>query len=75
MGLSYPVLSDEVLKLRPWSFDDLECVREASTDPAIPATTTVPALWTVDAGRAFIDRQGERITSGEGISLAVHESN
>ncbi len=50
-----------------------QCVREASTDSAIPSNTTVPAHWTVDAGRAFIDRQGKRITSGEGISLAMHE--
>ena len=67
------MLSDEVLRLRPWSFDDLACVRAAGTDPAIPSTTTVPVRWTVEAGRAFIDRQGERITSGEGISLAMHD--
>lgn len=67
------MLSDQVLRLRPWSFDDLACIREASTDPAIPSITTVPARWTVDAGRAFIDRQGERISSGEGISLAMHD--
>ena len=73
MPLIYPDLINEVLRLRPWSLDDLECVREASTDPAIPSNTTVPAHWTVDAGRAFIDRQGKRITSGEGISLAMHE--
>lgn len=73
MALNYPALTDEVLRLRPWSWDDLECVREASTDPAITSNTTVPDHWTVDAGRAFIDRQGKRITSGEGISLAMHE--
>jgi len=73
VALSYPVLIDEVLRLRPWALDDLECVREASTDPAIPSHTTVPTHWTVDAGRAFIDRQDNRITSGEGISLAMHD--
>jgi len=67
-----PALSDEVLRLRRWSLDDLDCVQEAGSDPAIPAHTTVPSLWTVDAGRAFIHRQGERAKSGEGLSLAIH---
>jgi hypothetical protein len=75
VAISYPdpVLSDEVLRLRPWSLDDLDCVREAGTDPAIPSHTTVSSRWTVDAGRAFIDRQGKRVESGEGISLAMHD--
>jgi ribosomal-protein-alanine N-acetyltransferase len=74
VALSYPdpLLSDEVLRLRPWSFDDLDCVREAGTDPSIPPGTTVPSSWTIDAGRSFIDRQWKRIESGEGISLAIH---
>ena len=75
VAISYPdpLLSDEVLRLRPWSLGDLDCVREAGTDPAIPSNTTVPAHWTVDAGRAFIGRQRERFESGEGISLAIHD--
>ena len=74
VALSYPdpMLSDEVLTLRPWTFADLDCVREAGTDPQIPSGTTVPSSWTIDAGRAFIDRQLKRIESGEGISLAIH---
>ena len=50
-------------------------VREAGTDPSIPSSTTVPSSWTIDAGRAFIDRQRNRIESGEGISLAIHAFN
>jgi len=71
--LSYPdpMLSDEALRLRPWSHDDLDCVREAGTDPSIPSGTTVPSNWTIAAGRAFIDRQGKRIEFGEGIILAI----
>jgi ribosomal-protein-alanine N-acetyltransferase len=74
VALSYPdpVLGDDVLVLRPWSLHDLGCVREASTDPSIPSSTTVPSSWTIEAGAEFIDRQRRRIESGEGVSLAVH---
>ena len=40
--------------------------------PRSPSGTTVPSRWTIDAGRAFIDRQLKRIESGEGISAAIH---
>ena len=58
--------------LRAWTLDDLNCVAEASTDPRIPAGTTVPARFTPSAGRAFIERQWRRIEEHEGISLAIH---
>jgi RimJ/RimL family protein N-acetyltransferase len=74
VALSYPdpALGDDVLLLRPWSLDDIECVREASTDPSIPSTTTVPSIWSIEAGREFVRRQQGRIDSGEGVSLAIH---
>ncbi len=67
-----PALSDDLVGLRRWSLDDLDCVAEASTDPMIVAETTVPAEWSLDAARAFIERQWSRVDNGEGISLAVH---
>jgi [ribosomal protein S5]-alanine N-acetyltransferase len=69
-----PDLTDGVVRLRPWSELDLACVREAATDPAIPAGTTVPAIFTPDEGRAFIQRQRARIERGEGVSLAIAEA-
>jgi len=51
---------------------DLDCVAMASTDPRIPAATTVPAEFTSDTGRAFIERQWGRVDNGEGVSLAIH---
>ena len=74
VAVSYPdpMLSDDTLRLRPWSLDDLDCIREAGTDPSIPPGTTVPSIWTIDAGRAFIDRQRKRLESSEGVSLAIH---
>jgi [ribosomal protein S5]-alanine N-acetyltransferase len=67
-----PALSDNVIELRRWSFDDLHCIAEASADPVIVADTTVPEQWSVDAGREFIERQWSRVDNGEGVSLAVH---
>jgi ribosomal-protein-alanine N-acetyltransferase len=73
VALTYPdpPLSDGTVRMRPWTEDDLGCVREAATDPRIPAGTTVPAVFTAAAGRAFVARQGSRVAQGEGVSLAV----
>jgi hypothetical protein len=74
--LKYPAapLLGDGLRIRPWrSPDDLPCVRAAASDPEIPAGTTVPAVFTEAAGRAFLDRQQARLTRGEGISQAVAE--
>ena len=59
--------------LRKWTYNDLSCVEEASTDPAIRLGTTVPSKFSEDAGRAFIERQWGRLTTGEGLSLAMVE--
>lgn len=69
-----PELSDGVIRLRPWNGDDLACIEEAATDPRIPEGTTVPARFSVAAGRAFVERQHGRLTSGQGVSLAITDS-
>lgn len=66
-----PNLSDDTVLLRPWETTDLRCVEEASWDPRIPSGTTVPAEFSVDEGRAFIERQWGRQTNGEGLALAI----
>jgi hypothetical protein len=44
--LAYPDdLTDGVVRLRPWTSDDLGCVEQAATDPRIPENTSVPADW------------------------------
>jgi [ribosomal protein S5]-alanine N-acetyltransferase len=68
-----PKLRDGVVRLRPWSDADLACVEAATHDPYIPETTTVPAVFTEAEGLAWIERQRNRQTSGEGISLAIAE--
>ena len=66
-----PGLADGVVRLRPWLLEDVECVRLASTDPRIPAGTTVPAQYSRPAARCFIERQWGRYTNGEALSLAI----
>jgi ribosomal-protein-alanine N-acetyltransferase len=64
-------LADGLVRLRPWTDGDLDCVREAGADPRIPDGTTVPRAFTPDAGLAWLRRQRARAESGEGLSLAV----
>ena len=54
--------------------DDLDCIREAATDPGIPAGTTVPAVFTVSEALGFVYRQWSRAERGEGLSLAVADT-
>jgi RimJ/RimL family protein N-acetyltransferase len=74
MKVAHPVasLTDGSIELREWAYDDVGCVEAAGADPRIPAGTTVPAHFTPQAGRAFIERQWSRADAGEGISLAIH---
>jgi ribosomal-protein-alanine N-acetyltransferase len=68
-------LRDGAVLLRRWSNDDLGCVEEASRDPVIPGGTTVPTRFSEAEGRAFVERQCGRFTSGEGLSLAIVEAD
>ncbi len=76
MALAYPdpELRDDVVRLRRWAERDLDCVKEASSDPRIPQGTTVPAVFTAELGLAFIERQWSRAETGEGISLAAADA-
>lgn len=75
MPLPYPDprLASSRVVLRRWSYDDLACVESASADPEIPRGTTVPATYTDEEGRAWIERQWSRQTDGQGLSLAIVE--
>lgn len=66
-----PPLSDGVVSLRPWEHADIAAIEEASRDPRIPASTTVPGVYTEERGREFIERQWGRRDHDEGLSLAV----
>lgn len=66
-----PDLADDLVRLRRWRTSDLRCVEEAATDPRIPEGTTVPAHYTEQEGRAWIERQLSRQPEGRGLSLAI----
>lgn len=70
-----PQLADDRIHLRRWELDDLACIEEASADPAIPEGSTVPATFTATEGRAFIERQWGRHQQGQGISLAIADTD
>jgi RimJ/RimL family protein N-acetyltransferase len=71
--LRVPRLSWPPLVLRPFDVDDVDMVRQASDDPLIPSITSVPREYTDDAGIAFIQRQHERSSAGDGFSFVIAE--
>lgn len=76
MALSYPdpELTDGTVRLRRWSDSDLGCIEDAASDPRIPRGTTVPAVFSLEEGRAFVRRQWSRVDQGEGLSLAIADA-
>jgi hypothetical protein len=66
-----PHLMDGSVRLRRWAMSDLACVEAASREGTIPAGTTVPVVYSEDAGRAWIERQHARRVDGQGWSLAI----
>ncbi|MFC7794875.1 GNAT family N-acetyltransferase [Streptomyces cinereoruber] len=61
--------------LRPWRMSDLDLVREASEDPYIPLVTTVPSPYFEAEGRAFVERQWGRATTGAGYPFVLVDAD
>jgi RimJ/RimL family protein N-acetyltransferase len=60
--------------LRPFALTDLPLIRSAAEDPYIPAITSVPAVYSDDAGRAFIDRQHGLAFDGHGYPFVIADT-
>jgi hypothetical protein len=73
-ALIVPALAAGPFRLRPFTLGDIDVVREASSDPHIPLITTVPAAFTEDEGRRFIERQWSRAEQGTGYSFAIADA-
>jgi RimJ/RimL family protein N-acetyltransferase len=73
--LTVPTLTAGPFRLRPFTLADIDAVREAASDPYIPLITTVPAAFTEDEGRRFIERQWSRAEQGTGYSFAIADAD
>lgn len=71
--LVVPELASGPVLLRPFAPSDLPLIRQAATDPYIPAITSVPSAYSDDEGRAFIERQHSRATDGHGYPFVIAE--
>jgi [ribosomal protein S5]-alanine N-acetyltransferase len=73
VALAYPdpPLSDGTIRLRRWERGDLDCIRDAAGDLRIVQITSVPAVFTFEAGHAYIERQWQRAQTRNGVSLAI----
>jgi ribosomal-protein-alanine N-acetyltransferase len=68
-----PELEAGPFRLRAFGEIDLPLIEEASHDPFIPLITTVPAVYTPEEGAAFLQRQRDRVTSGEGYPFVIED--
>jgi ribosomal-protein-alanine N-acetyltransferase len=69
--LRLPRIEDPPLLLRAFADEDVPLIQDVSADPLIPLITTVPTKPGAAAARAFIARQHDRATRGEGYSFAI----
>jgi [ribosomal protein S5]-alanine N-acetyltransferase len=68
-----PVITCSPVVLRPFRDADAGLVQSVASDGLIPLITTVPVSGDLEDARAYIARQHERLTSGEGYSFAIAE--
>jgi RimJ/RimL family protein N-acetyltransferase len=73
--LTVPEVASGPAVLRPFALSDLPLIRMAAGDPYIPSVTSVPPTYSDDAGRAFIERQGDRALDGHGFSFVIAEGS
>ena len=66
-----PTIVTPTVELRPFCSDDRSLVQEASLDPHIPLITSVPSTSDPNEAMAFIDRQADRVASGEGYPFVI----
>ena len=69
-----PVITHPPIMLRAFCDEDAGLVQSVAGDPLIPLITTVPASGNLDDARAYIERQHERLVSGQGYSFAIADA-
>jgi ribosomal-protein-alanine N-acetyltransferase len=68
-----PVLSDGVVRLRPWRASDVALVAEACADHEIQRRIPVPTPYTVADAEMFIGRNTDGYAHGEQGAFAIDE--
>lgn len=72
--LRVPRLTSGPIVLRPYAFGDLDLVALASADPDIHSITSVPRVYSLEEGGAFIERQHQRANDGDGFSFVIADA-
>jgi ribosomal-protein-alanine N-acetyltransferase len=72
--LMLPELRNGPVLLRGFGLSDLPLIRQATEDPYIPSITSLPASYSDDSGRAFIERQHRLASEGHGYPFVVCEA-
>ncbi|WP_104081171.1 GNAT family N-acetyltransferase [Cryobacterium sp. Y11] len=73
--LELPILHGRRLLLREWRSSDVATIQEASHDPFIPVTTTVPSTSGEPEALAFIARQQDRLRARAGYVFAIADAS
>jgi RimJ/RimL family protein N-acetyltransferase len=73
--LTLPELRNGPILLRGFALSDLPLIRQAAEDPYIPSITSVPAIYSDDSGRAFIERQRGLASEGHGYPFVMCDAS
>jgi RimJ/RimL family protein N-acetyltransferase len=72
--LPEPPLSDDAVRLRPWSSADLDAALAATQDPLIQRFTRVPADQTMAQLREYVDGRDDARKTGEELALVIADT-
>jgi [ribosomal protein S5]-alanine N-acetyltransferase len=70
-----PTLRGDSVLVRAFTHVDIGVLQEVAEDPIISKITTVPAIYDEATAIAYIERQHDRLRSGEGYSFAICRSD
>lgn len=69
-----PRIEHPPVRLRAFAARDARLVASVADDPLIPLITTVPASGSSADIRAYVERQHDRLRTGQGYSFAVADA-
>jgi RimJ/RimL family protein N-acetyltransferase len=69
-----PPLEDDVIRLRPWTLDDVPAVARACQDPEIPRWTLVPSPYTEADARAWLGSHADSWEDQAPLAITSRDS-